>query len=246
MGRLLLRGMLAGLLAAVVAFVFARLLGEPAVQAAIDLETARDRAAGLLVGPDLVSRGVQGTVGLLTGLALYGVSLGGLFAIGFALLQGRVAGLGARGLALGIALAGWVTVGLAPALKYPANPPAVGDPQSIGRRSGLYFTLVVVCVLLAVASGLLARRVAPGVGGWNAGLLGLGFFLAGYVVAAQLMPGIDEVPDGFPAGVLWQFRMSSLGTVAILWVVLGLVFGALTERAARQAAPHPAEPARTP
>lgn len=243
MGRLLLRGMLAGLLAAVAAFVFARLLGEPAIQAAIDLETARDAAAGLVVGPDLVSRGVQGTIGLFLGLALYGVALGGLLAIGFALLQGRVAGLGARGLALGLALAGWVTVGLAPALKYPANPPAVGDPQSIGRRSGLFFTLVLVCVLLAVASGLLARRVSPALGRWNGGLLGLGLFLTGYVLVTLLMPGIDELPEAFPAGVLWQFRMSSLGTVGTLWVALGLVFGSLTERAARAA--HPVAPATT-
>lgn len=230
-GRLLLRGMLAGLLAALAGFGFARLVGEPAVQAAIDLETARDEAARLVIDPDLVSRGVQGTIGLFTGLALYGVALGGLLALGFAVAQGRLPGLGPRGLAAVLALVGYLAVGLAPALKYPANPPAVGDPQSIGRRSGLYFTLLLVCALLAVGSAVLARQLARTVGGWNAGLLGAGLFLIGFGLAAVLLPGADEVPPGFPAALLWQFRMASFGTTLTLWAALGMVFGALTQHA---------------
>ena len=44
------------------------------------------------------------------------------------------------------------------------------------------------------------------------------------------MPPLNEVPDGFPAVVLWQFRMASLGAQAIMWTVIGLGFGALVER----------------
>ena len=54
------------------------------------------------------------------------------------------------------------------------------------------------------------------------------------VIAGYLMPTVDEVPAGFPADVLWQFRIASLGTQAVLWTSVGLLFGALTDRALRQ------------
>ena len=50
-------------------------------------------------------------------------------------------------------------------------------------------------------------------------------------VAALLLPVVNEVPDDFPAVVLWKFRIASLGAQLIMWTTIGLVFGALTERA---------------
>ena len=49
------------------------------------------------------------------------------------------------------------------------------------------------------------------------------------------MPPLDEVPEGFPAVVLWQFRMATLGAQTILWTVLGLGFGAWVEHDFAQA-----------
>ena len=42
---------------------------------------------------------------------------------------------------------------------------------------------------------------------------------------------MNEVPDGFPAVVLWGFRMAAFGAQLIMWATLGLLFGALTQRA---------------
>jgi predicted cobalt transporter CbtA len=53
--------------------------------------------------------------------------------------------------------------------------------------------------------------------------------LAGFL--AVVLPGVDEVPEAFPASLLWQFRMSSLGTQAVLWTALGTAFGILSVRA---------------
>jgi len=39
------------------------------------------------------------------------------------------------------------------------------------------------------------------------------------------------VPEEFPAAVLWKFRIASLGAQFIMWATLGLLFGALTQRA---------------
>ena len=50
------------------------------------------------------------------------------------------------------------------------------------------------------------------------------------MLAYVVLPGVNEVPAGFPAAVLWRFRVASLGIQVVLWTTLGLVFGALTER----------------
>ena len=78
---LLVRGMLVGLLAGLLAFVFARLVGEPEVERAIAFETRMDQAKGEAPEPEMVSRGVQRSAGLLTGVAVYGTAIGGLFGL---------------------------------------------------------------------------------------------------------------------------------------------------------------------
>ena len=56
------------------------------------------------------------------------------------------------------------------------------------------------------------------------------------VVMAGLFAGLPAAadPGGFPAGLLWNFRLSALGTQIVLWTGLGVVFGALCEQANRK------------
>jgi hypothetical protein len=51
------------------------------------------------------------------------------------------------------------------------------------------------------------------------------------------LPGVSEVPEGFPAAVLWQFRIASLGGQAIMWGALGLLFGVAAERVVAEREP---------
>ncbi|GAA3826654.1 CbtA family protein [Sphaerisporangium flaviroseum] len=236
--NLLVRGMLAGLVAAALALVFAWIFGEPQVGAAIALEERLGHAAHGIdpahavasPEPEPVSRGVQSTLGLATAVGVYGVAIGGVFALVFAFAYGRLGALGARATAAVIALGAFVTVELVPFLKYPPNPPAVGDPATIGRRTVVYFALVLISILLAVAALHIGRRLAPRYGTWNAVSLGLLAFLAAVTVVCVLMPAIDEVPPDFPAVLLWRFRLASLGVQTVLWTGLGLLFGVLAER----------------
>jgi predicted cobalt transporter CbtA len=55
-------------------------------------------------------------------------------------------------------------------------------------------------------------------------------FLVLVAVAQLVMPGVNEVPDGFPADLLWNFRIATLGMHAVLWATLGLVFGWLASK----------------
>ncbi|MCO6005411.1 CbtA family protein [Actinoallomurus purpureus] len=227
---LLVRGMLVGLAAALLALVVAWIFGEPQVGHAIGFEEHQAALAGEPPEPELVSRSMQKTLGLATGIGLYGVALGGLFALAFAFAYGRIGSFGARATSALVALAGFTAVELAPFMKYPANPPSVGSPDTIGKRTALYFGLILISVLFAIAAVLIGRRLAPRLGNWNAALTAVGVFIALLGVAYLTMPTVQEVPKDFPAVVLWRFRLSSLGIQATLWTALGLLFGPLTER----------------
>src|SRR4051794_25923969 len=165
---LLIRGMIAGLAAGLVAFVVAKVFGEGSVAQAIAVEGAHAAAHGEAEEPELVSRGVQSTIGLLTATLIYGVGLGGIFALVFAAMSGRIGDFGARTLAGLLGLAGFVAIGLVPFLKYPPNPPAVGDGATIGHRTELFLAMVAISVLVAVLAVIAGRRLGPVLGAWNA------------------------------------------------------------------------------
>ncbi len=182
-------------------------------------------------GPEMVSRAVQSSVGLLTGACVYGVAFGGLFALVFAAAHGRVGRLRPRATAAILALTGYVVAFVVPFTKYPANPPSIGNPDTLARRSELYVAMIVISILAAVAAYRLGRSLATRWGGWNAALAAAGLYLVVIVVAEIALPAVHETPKGFSADVLWRFRLASLGIQATLWTTLGLGFGALAERA---------------
>jgi predicted cobalt transporter CbtA len=237
---LLVRGMLVGVLAGLLVFGFGKVFGEPQVDRAISFESAMDEAKAkteaakgipVVEEPELVSREVQAGLGLFTGVVVYSAAFGGLFALVFAVADRRVADLGPRAVAALLAAAGFIAVYVVPNLKYPANPPSVGAPDTIGQRTALYFIMLAFSVAAMIAASVLRKRLAGRLGGWNAGLIAAGGYRVAVIVVARILPGINEVPDGFPAVVLWQFRVASFGMQLIMWATLGLVFGALTERA---------------
>jgi predicted cobalt transporter CbtA len=234
MGNLLVRGMLVGLAAAVLSLVFAYLFGEPQVDSAIGFEGTHSHGAE--EEPELVSRGIQSTLGLAVAVGAYGLAFGGLFALGFAFAYGRLGRLGARATSGVLAIGAFVVVFLVPYLKYPANPPAVGQSETIGSRTAWYFTMVLISLVVGIVCTVLARRWQARVGTWNAVLLGVAAYVVVVSVAAAVLPIVNEIPEHFPADVLWSFRVASLGTQLVLWAGIGVLFGLFTDRHARRVA----------
>jgi phosphate/sulfate permease len=226
--NLLVRGMLAGLAAGVLALVVAYFLGEPSVDSAIGFEEAH--ASGHEHEVELVSRSLQSTAGLATGVLLYGIAFGGIAALAYCFALGRVGRFGPRATALLLSGTALLAVYVVPFLKYPANPPSVGDPDTIGKRTTLYFLMMVLSVLLAVGATILGKRLAPTVGTWYATVVAVAVFAVVIGLAYEFLPVINEVPGDFPATLLWRFRISALAIQAVLWGGFGLVFGELAER----------------
>jgi len=227
---LLLRGMFTGLLAGLLFFVAAHWLGEPQVDRSIAFESASALAHGEAPEPEIYTRHTQKTFGLLTAALAYGASIGGIFGLVFAYCHGRIGPTRPRALAAALAAFGFLTLVFVPTLKYPANPPAVGNPETIGIRTAAFFLMILISILAMVASIRIARSLTRRFGLWNATLLAAAVFAILIAACAHFLPTINEVPPTFPADVLWRFRLASWGLQAILWAALGLLFGWLTER----------------
>lgn len=216
---------LVGLLAGLVGATFAFVAAEPAIDDAIAIEAANAAAhpepADAGHGEEAtVSRSDQRGFGLFAGYALTGAAFGALLALtAHALGRGRPDPM-RRVLTAGAVLAGGFTV--APWLKYPPNPPAVGDPGTLSERQFLYVSIIVVGLLVGLAATVLGRRLR--LAGWTDSRR-LPVVVAAVVVpmllAFVLMPPPPDAVE-VPATLVWRFRLASLGANLTLWSVLTL------------------------
>jgi len=273
--RGVLAGAVGGLLAFVFARIFAEPQiqravdyesGRDAAQQALDKASG---AAAAAPGMEVFSRAVQANVGIGVALIFFGASMGALFAVAYALYLGRSGRLRPRTLALLVAGGGFLGMYLVPFLKYPANPPAIGHEETIGQRSSLYLLMVAASVLFLVLTVWLGKRLRPRFGTWNATLIAVGAFVLATGIVMLVLPSIGELAankpyhsatetpgpltdangtivfPGFPADVLYSFRLYSIGAQLVLWTAIGLIFAPLAERllnpaASRSAAGAPA------
>ena len=238
-GRLILYGLIVGIAAGLLAFGWARAFGEGPVEAAIGFETAQHEAkeaAAKAAGEqpeeeehEIFTRTVQSGIGLLTGLVVIGAGLGCLFAVLFALAYGRMGALAAGPTAALLALLGLWSVYLVPALKYPANPPSVGEPDTIKLRTGMYFLMVAISIAATVVALIVRRRLVAKHGAWNGSVTAAGIYLVVMALTFAVLPDINEVPANFPADTLWSFRIASIGLQSVLWGSIGVMFGYVGE-----------------
>lgn len=219
------RGAAAGLAGGLVAGLFGFLLAEPVMDRAVRLEAAREARAGEHA-VETFSRSTQ-HAGFVLATVVTGLALGVLLG----LLHRADDRAWPRGLQL--AAAGFFGLSLVPFLRYPPNPPGVGDPATIDQRTRLYLS----CLVVGLVGAVLALRVARNLAAARPPTrqLAVTGVLVATVVLTLVLPAD---PDSLvvPAGLLWQFRVLSLATLAVLWGTLGVVLGLLGERSARSAA----------
>jgi hypothetical protein len=226
--RIIARGLLAGAIGSVAAFVFARTFVEPVIDQAIAYEEAQ--AGGHDHGVELFTRGVQANVGMGFGVLAFGVAMGALFAVAYSVAYGRVGNLPPRLLSVLLAGGMFLSLYLIPFLKYPPNPPAVSLDETIRQRTLLYLLVVVLSAALLAAAVWLGQRLLEQAGAWSATLIAAACYVVAIAIVMLVMPTIDETPEGFPADVLYEFRLYSLGTQVVLWAVIAVVFASMAQR----------------
>jgi predicted cobalt transporter CbtA len=234
-GRLLLAGVIAGTLAG----VYSLLVTERAIAPALELEEARAAAegAGQEQAEELFSRTEQ-LVGGFLGTVLAGVVLAVLFAAVYGMVRHRLSGRTDVARVALLAAVGFGVLALLPALKIPANPPAVGDPATVGTRTAIYGGVLLCGVVGAMlVAALVSWLRSRGTGDAATALMAA---VATAVLLAAVMVFVPDTPDTIaadvPAAVVWDFRLASLGQLAVLWAALGLAGGWLVDRLTRPSA----------
>lgn len=146
MKALMLRGLTAGAIGGAVSGVFLLLVTEPLINRALAFEHATGLAAPGGEA-EMFSRGTQ-TVGGFIASVLFGIFLGALLAVLFALTFDRLGGQSHTERLLKLATAAFLVITLLPGLKYPPNPPSVGNGDTIGQRTTTHAILIGLCGLV--------------------------------------------------------------------------------------------------
>jgi len=156
--------------------------------------------------------------------AILGTSIGALFGIVFALSRKILPGDHHVKKALVLSGIMWFTIYLIPFLKYPANPPTVGDPDTVVLRAILYLSFIAICGFGAVGFYQLFKRLEKR----KRIITFIGY--AAFISAAFLL--MPENPDKVtaPIDLVNGFRAMSVVAVSIFWISVGVILGAFWQK----------------
>jgi hypothetical protein len=221
MKQFILRGALAGVAGALATGLTLMILGEQSIRDAIAIEEANSGGGG---EPAMYSRSVQ-VIGGSLGVTLYGILIGTIFGIVYVAVRNRLGDVPEWKRARRLAGVAFVSIYLVPWLKYPPNPPAVGNPDTVNERTIAYLCLMAIGIITSVlavrAAAWCQRRgypdhlVAP---------IAVGLWVAVVGLAYLVLPAN---PDAItvPAKLIWRFRLVSAGGQLAFWAIVGVVFG---------------------
>lgn len=220
------RGVLAGAVGGALFGLFGYLLVEGLMDRAVGLEAARQRASGEHT-VELFSRHTQ-HLGLLGAALAVGLAFGVLFGVAHHLLARDDQSPWASSIRLGAGA--FFGIALVPFLRYPSNPPGVGDPATIDSRAHLYLVTLVIGVVGACLAGLVARSLRERGSSAPVRQLSVAAVLVATIALTFVLPGNTD-PIAMPVTLIWQFRLLSIADLALLWAGLAVTFGLLGERA---------------
>lgn len=158
---------------------------------------------------------------LLAG-AILGTSIGALFGIVFAYSRNALPGNSYVKKSLFLAAIMWATLYIIPLIKYPANPPTVGDPETIVLRQTLYLAFIALSGFGALGFYQVYKRVS------KKALAFVGY--AAFITAVFVAMPENPDPVEAPASLIDGFRISSAIGVSVFWLAAGVMLGALWQK----------------
>jgi predicted cobalt transporter CbtA len=200
---------------------------EPYIDEAINIENQNAIAQGEVINPqEFNDYRLWQKSGEIAAGTILGVSLGALFGVVFALTRNSIPGSNDKKKALILAGVMLLVIYIVPALKYPANPPAVGDPETIYYRESLYITLLTVSSFSALGLAFLYRKIGDKKGKQIlVPVIYIGIIAAAFII---LPSNPDEITA--PIDLVMGFRIASGLTMSGFWGLLGLILGALWDK----------------
>ena len=220
--------LLSGAIAGAILGIINQSIVEPFIQQAIDIENENAIAAGELFNPsEYAAYRIWQRGGEIAAGTVLGLSIGALFGIVFAYARSSLPGSNNKKKALILAGIMWLALFLVPAFKYPANPPAVGDPETIYYRQNLYLAFVAVSGFSALSLAFLYRKIGSPVQAKKAILPAA--YVAIMAAAFVVMPANPDQISA-PTDLVVNFRIASAFTMSVFWGLLGMMLGSFWDK----------------
>jgi predicted cobalt transporter CbtA len=202
-------------------------LVEPYLDRAIGIEVQNAVSAGEEVNPiehvnyRFWQKGGEVVAGTILGMS-FGALLGIVFVFGRKLIHGS-------NIKKALVLSGviWLVIFMIPALKYPANPPTVGDPDTINYRQYLFISFILISGFTALGLSIIYHKINRKS---SFKLLAVSVIYTGIIIGAfiAIPPNPDKITA--PMDLVNGFRIMSMLTMTIFWVVLGITFGLIWDK----------------
>src|SRR5918997_1157527 len=219
--------LLAGAIAGTILGAINQVAVEPYIDRAVELETHNaNQSSQIINSAEFTAYRLWQRGGEIVAGTILGLSIGSLFGIVFAYTHNSIPGSNNKKKALIIAGIMWFVLFLIPALKYPANPPAVGDPETIYYRQTLYIAFLTISGFSALGLAYLYRKM----GSLNSRKVIIPAAYAVIIAGAYLAMPSSPDPINAPLDLVIGFRVASAVTLSIFWGLLGVIFGAFWDK----------------
>jgi len=220
--------LISGAIAGTILGLINQLLVEPYIDQAIEIEVQNTVASGGPVNMDeLVQYRLWQKGGEIVAGTILGISVSALFGIVF--VYSRDSLPGSNNKKKGLILAGimFSVLFLIPALKYPGNPPAVGDPETVVYRQSLYIGMLAISGFSALALALLYRATKHE----ESKKVIISIIYAAIIAIAFII--LPSNPDDItiPMDLVMNFRIVSTLTMGIFWGILGITLSSFWDKA---------------
>ncbi len=199
---------------------------EPTIDKAIALEVQNQVSSGENVNmSELIDYRYWQKAGAFAGGAIYGAGLASLFGVVFVFARSKLPGKNNKQKAILLAGIMWLVLFLMVALKYPANPPAVGDPETIYYRETLYVGYIMISGLAALGMAVIWIRTRM-----NSKKIIIPLMYAAIMVTAYVV--MPSNPDKIEISIdlIQTFRILTAITIGVFWGILGIIFGSLWDK----------------
>jgi predicted cobalt transporter CbtA len=219
--------LLAGAIAGTILGAINQVAVEPYIEHAIELEMQNTAQSGQVIdSAEFASYRFWQKGGEIIAGTILGLSIGSLYGIVFAYTRGSISGTNNKKKALIVASIMWFVLFLMPALKYPPNPPAVGNPETIYYRQSLYVAFLAISGFSALGLAFLYRKVAFS----NTKNVIIPSAYAAIMAGAYLAMPANPDPINAPIDLVIGFRIISAITISMFWALLGVIFGTFWDK----------------
>jgi len=199
---------------------------EPTIDKAIALEVQKQVSSGENVNmSELIDYRYWQKAGAFAGGAIYGAGLASLFGVVFVFARSKLPGKNNKQKAILLAGIMWLVLFLMVALKYPANPPAVGDPETIYYRETLYVGYILISGLAALGMAVIWIRTRM-----NSKKIIIPLMYAAIMVMAYVVMPSNPDKIEISMDLIQTFRILTAITIGVFWGTLGIIFGSLWDK----------------